>query len=241
MKFHLVINMERMDASSSYSEVARHVTEMVQMAEDASFHMVWAAEHHGIEMTIAPDAFQILTGLPHTSESVLVRQSSCRRMRILCRWRDKPRLMFTATDVWILGSGQELINGRWTGKPGLKQQDAHLYTQELLPAVRALWEGDYSHEGEYWNFSRITSVPKPIQASSPPVWIAARAPVTFDFAVRNNCNIMSWALARPFSEVELYKERFETALKENPGMPRPVFATMRQTAVYEKLQTLILT
>ena len=46
---------------------------------------------------------------------------------------------------------------------------------------------------------------------------------------------MSWALARPFSEVELYKENFETALKNNPGMPRPVFATMRQTAVYEKV------
>jgi len=37
-----------------------------------------------------------------------------------------------------------------------------------------------------------------------------------------------------FSEVELYKERFETALKDNPGVPRPVFATMRQTAVYDK-------
>ena len=45
--------MERMDASSSYSEVARHVTEMVQIAEEAGFHIVWSAEHHGIEMTIA--------------------------------------------------------------------------------------------------------------------------------------------------------------------------------------------
>ena len=100
--------------------------------------------------------------------------------------------------------------------------------------MRALWEGDYTHEGEYWQFSRMTSVPKPIQASTPPVWIAARAPVTFEFAIKNHCNIMSWALARPFSEVELYKENFETALKNNPGMPRPIFATMRQTAVYEK-------
>ena len=57
-----------MAASSSYSEVARHVTEMVQIAEEAGFHIVWSAEHHGIEMTIAPDAFQILTWLAaHTS------------------------------------------------------------------------------------------------------------------------------------------------------------------------------
>jgi len=237
LKFHLVINMERMDASSSYSEVARHVTEMVQIAEDAGFHMVWAAEHHGIEMTIAPDAFQILTWLAaHTSRIRLGTAVVVSPYAHPVRVAGQAALLDVYSDGRLdlgLGSGAY----QWEMdrmKPGLKQQDAHLYTQELLPAVRALWEGDYSHEGEYWQFARMTSVPKPVQGSSPPVWIAARAPVTFDFAVKNNCNIMSWALARPFSEVELYKERFETALKDNPGMPRPVFATMRQTAVYEK-------
>ena len=109
--------MERMDASSSYSEVARHVTEMVQIAEDAGFHMVWAAEHHGIEMTIAPDAFQILTWLAaHTSRIRLGTAVVVSPYAHPVRVRDKPRFwMFTATDVWILGSGPGLINGRWTG------------------------------------------------------------------------------------------------------------------------------
>jgi hypothetical protein len=38
------------------------------------------------------------------------------------------------------------------------------------------------------------------------------------------------------SEVELYKERLDTALADNPGKPRPIFAAMRHTAVYDRKQ-----
>ncbi|MEK9860384.1 MAG: LLM class flavin-dependent oxidoreductase, partial [Alphaproteobacteria bacterium] len=41
--------------------VQKHTLEMVQMAEDGGFDIVWAAEHHALEMTIAPNPFQILT------------------------------------------------------------------------------------------------------------------------------------------------------------------------------------
>ena len=61
MKFQLAINMERMDDSLDMRDVARHTLEMVQMAEDGGFNIAWAAEHHALEMTIAPDPFQILT------------------------------------------------------------------------------------------------------------------------------------------------------------------------------------
>jgi alkanesulfonate monooxygenase SsuD/methylene tetrahydromethanopterin reductase-like flavin-dependent oxidoreductase (luciferase family) len=77
-------------------------------------------------------------------------------------------------------------------------------------------------------------VPKPLQQPHPPVWVAARDPGTFDWAIKNGCNIMTWALSRPFAEVELYKERFETALKNNPGVARPAFMTMRHTSIYER-------
>ena len=36
------------------------------------------------------------------------------------------------------------------------------------------------------------------------------------------------------SEVEAYKERLATAMADNPGKPRPVFATMRHTVVYDR-------
>ena len=120
--------------------------------------------------------------------------------------------------------------------PGLKRTDGYRYVQEMLPAVKALWQGDYEHRGEYWSFPAATSVPKPLQKPHPPIWVAARSPDTYDFAVKHQCNIISWPLTRPISEVELYKGHLERALADNPGKPRPIFATMRHTVVSGRKQ-----
>ncbi|MEL6121994.1 MAG: LLM class flavin-dependent oxidoreductase, partial [Pseudomonadota bacterium] len=54
MKFHLAINLERMGPSTDMKAVRDHTLEMVQMADAAGFEIAWAAEHHALEMTIAP-------------------------------------------------------------------------------------------------------------------------------------------------------------------------------------------
>ena len=118
-------------------------------------------------------------------------------------------------------------------RPGLRQSDGWRYLHEMLPALKALWAGDYAHEGEFWSFPSATSVPKPLQRPHPPIWVAARAPITFDYAVANGCNIMSWPLTRPFAEAEDYKARLDEALAAHPDCVRPTFALMRHTAVYE--------
>ena len=69
-------------------------------------------------------------------------------------------------------------------KPGLEQKDSYRYMQEMLPLVRELWKGDVEHNGEYWNFPKATSCPKPVQEEVP-MWVAARSPITFDYAVKN--------------------------------------------------------
>ena len=68
MKFQLAINMERLAPDLDMADVERHTLEMVQMADEGGFAIAWAAEHHALEMTIAPNPFQILTWwAAHTS------------------------------------------------------------------------------------------------------------------------------------------------------------------------------
>ena len=62
MKFQLAINLERIDDSLDMRDVARHTLEMVQMAEAGGFEIVWAAEHHALEMTIAPNPVRCWSG-----------------------------------------------------------------------------------------------------------------------------------------------------------------------------------
>ena len=117
---------------------------------------------------------------------------------------------------------------------GMDQNQGVPMMQEMLPVLKALWRGDCEHDGEYWSFPTATACPKPLQRPHPPIWVAARDPGTYDWAVKNGYHIMSWALTRPFAEVESYMERFETALADNPGVARPRVMTMRPPAIYEK-------
>ncbi len=240
MKFQLAINMERATPHpADMREVARHTLEMVQMADEGGFAIAWAAEHHALEMTIAPNPFQILTWwAAHTSR---IRLGSA--VVVAPYWH--PIKAAGEAALLDLYSGGRLEFGIGSGayqrefdrmRPGLKQSDGHRYVQEMLPAVKALWQGDYEHDGELWSFPAATSVPKPLQQPHPPIWIAARSPATYDFAVKHGCNILSWPLTRPMSEVELYKGRLETALADNPGKARPTFATMRHTVVYDRTE-----
>ena len=237
MKFQLAINMERITSDIDMRDVERHTLEMVQIADEGGFDIAWAAEHHALEMTIAPNPFQILTWwAAHTSN---IRLGTA--VVVAPYWH--PINLAGEAALLDLYSGGRLEFGIGSGAyqrefdrmhPGLKQTEGYKYMQEMLPVVKALWRGDYEHDGEFWSFPLTTSVPKPLQHPHPPIWVAARAPVTYDYAVKNGCNILSWPLTRPISEVELYKERLDTALAENPGKPRPIFATMRHTVVYDR-------
>ncbi|HCP18776.1 MAG TPA: LLM class flavin-dependent oxidoreductase, partial [Alphaproteobacteria bacterium] len=51
MKFHLAVNLERMDDNIAMKDVRDHTLRMVQMADEAGFEIAWAAEHHALEMT----------------------------------------------------------------------------------------------------------------------------------------------------------------------------------------------
>ena len=237
MQFQLAINMERVSAELDMRDVERHTLEMVQMADEGGFAIVWAAEHHALEMTIAPNPFQILTWwAAHTSR---IRLGSA--VVVAPYWH--PIRAAGEAALLDLYSGGRLEFGIGSGayqrefdrmRPGLKQSDGHRYMHEMLPALKALWRGDYAHDGTFWSFPTATSVPKPLQQPHPPIWVAARSPDTYDFAVRNGCNILSWPLTRPMSEVELYRSRLETALAAHPDKPRPIFATMRHTVVYDR-------
>jgi flavin-dependent trigonelline monooxygenase, oxygenase component len=234
MKFSLAINLERMDPSDDMNAVAGHVLEMVQMAEEAGFEIAWAAEHHAIEMTIAPGPFQLLAWwAAHTSK---IRLGTA--VAVAAYWHPI-RLAGEAALLDLLSGGRlELGLGRGAYQrefdriaPGLDPVQASAALRELLPAVRSLWAGDYAHEGDRWSFPTSTSCPKPLQRQ-PPVWIAARDPDTYDWAVANDCNIMCWPLMRPMSELEAYVGRMDDALAKSPGTPRPRMTAMRYAAVW---------
>lgn len=235
MKFHLAINLERMNENTDIAAVRDHTIEMVKMADRAGFEIVWAAEHHAIEMTIAPNPLQLLTWWADHTENIRL---GC-GVANAAYWHPI-NLAGEAAMVDVI-SGGRLELGLGSGAyqrefdrmhPGLDQKDSWQYMQEMLPLVQDLWAGDVEHNGKCWQFPRATSCPKPLQKKVP-MWAAARSPITFDYAVKNNCNIMSWPLTMPFSEAEKYRTQLDEAIAKNGGSFDGKFAMMRHTSVYE--------
>ena len=235
MKFHLAINLERIDDSLDMRDVARHTIEMVQMAEEGGFEIAWAAEHHALEMTIAPNPLQILTWWATATSRIRLGTA----VATAAYWH--PINLAGEAAFLDLISGGRLEFGIGSGayqrefdrmKPGLKQSDAWRYMQEMLPALRALWQGDYAHDGEFWQFPTATSVPKPLQDEMP-VWVAARSPITYDYAMRERAHIMCWPLTRPHAEAELYKRQLDEAIAKAANGWTPRFALMRHSCIWD--------
>lgn len=234
MKFHLAINLERMNDQTDMVAIRDHTIEMIKMADRAGFEIAWAAEHHALEMTIAPNPFQIMTWWADHTQNIRL---GC-GVANAAYWHPI-NLAGEAAMVDLL-SGGRLELGLGSGAyqrefdrmhPGLDQKDSYKFMQEMLPLVRELWKGDVVHNGDKWQFPKSTSCPKPLQ-NEVPMWVAARSPITFDYAVANDCNIMCWPLSMPMSEAEKYKAQLDESIAKAGGW-NGTFALMRHTAVYD--------
>ena len=235
MKFHLAINLERMTPETDIRAVRDHTLEMVKMADAAGFEIAWAAERHALEMTIAPNPFQILTWWGEHAKNIrlgvgVVNAAYWHPINLA---GEAAFLDLTSEGRLEFGIGSGAYQREFDRMfPGLDQKDGWRYMQEMLPVVKELWKGDYAHDGEFWHFPTSTSCPKPLQQEVP-IWVAARAPITFDYAVEHGCNIMSWPLTMPMSEAESYRGRLDDAIAKNGGKFNGTWAMMRHTAVYE--------
>jgi alkanesulfonate monooxygenase SsuD/methylene tetrahydromethanopterin reductase-like flavin-dependent oxidoreductase (luciferase family) len=235
MKFHLAINLERMTSETSMVDVRNHTIDMVRMADQAGFEIVWAAEHHALEMTIAPNPFQILTWWAAATSTIRL---GCGVVNA-AYWHPinlagEAALLDLISDGRLeLGLGSGAYQREFDRmKPGLDQKDSWQYMQEMLPLVRDLWKGDVAHNGQFWQFPAATSCPKPLQKDVP-LWVAARSPITFDYAVKNDCNILSWPLTLPMSETVKYRGLLDDAIKNHNPDWSGKFCIMRHASVYE--------
>ena len=236
MKFSIAINMERNNPGQDMRQVARHALDLVRMAEQGGFEIAWAAEHHTIELTVAPNPFTILMHwAAHTSRIRLGTAVLVAPYWHPIRAAGEAALLDVLSDGRLeLGLGRGAFQyefDRMAG--GMEQQRGSAYLREILPVMKSLWQGDVEHHGELWSFPAATSVPKPLQQPHPPIWVAARDPATFGWAMDAGANIMATPLSRPHAEVGILGRRFAETLAQRTGHERPRFLMLRRTCVYQ--------
>ncbi len=237
MKFSIVLYMERHSPQQDMREVRNNLLELVKMADQGGFEVIWTAEHHAIEFTISPNPLLMLA---HWAD--VVKNARLGTAIISAPYWHPLRLAGEAAMVDLLTDGRlelGLARGAYQREfdrmlGGIDQREGVAYLKEMIPALKDLWKGDYEHNGEFWSFPSATSVPKPLQSPHPPLWIAARDEGTFDYALKNGCNIMSTPLNSPVEEVFNLSRKFHEACVNNPNVPKPRFMMLRRTCVYDR-------
>lgn len=236
MRFSLFAHMERWDESVSHEQAFADLTELTLMAEEGGFGTVWIGEHHAMEYTISPNPMPQLAYLAARTSRIRLGAGT-----IIAPFWNPIRVAGECALLDVISNGRAEIGlargayqfefDRMLG--GLPATDGGTHLRELVPAVRELWKGDYAHDGEIWQFPVSTSVPKPVQQPTPPMWIAARDPASHDFAVANGCNVMVTPLMKGDEEVESLVGKFETAIANHPEVSkRPEIMVLRHTHVH---------
>lgn len=236
MKFAIAVNIARTSPDTDVREVAGRALELVKIAEQGGFETAFAAEHHTIELTIAPNPFTILMNWAANTSRIRLGTAT-----IVAPYWHPIRLAGEAALFDVFSDGRlefGIARGAYQYEfdrlaGGIPQQKGVAYLKEMLPIVKGLWAGDIEHDGEIWKFPKSSSVPKPLQKPHPPIWVAARDPDTYDWAIKNGAQIMSTPLSRPPAEVKILSDKFNQAVANNPDIPRPRFMMLRTAFVYD--------
>lgn len=234
MKFSLFVHMERVSASDGERRLYDEMIALCRIADEGGMHAIWTGEHHAMGFTIAPNPFLNLVDLARRTTSVRLGTGT-----VIAPFWHPIRLAGEAAMADIIMDGRldlGIARGAYSFEyerlmPGLDAWNAGGRMRELIPAVKALWQGDYAHEGQYWQFPATTSAPKPLQRPHPPIWVAARDPSSHDFAVANGCNVQVTPLHLGDEEVASLMARFKAACAAHPEVPRPKIMVLRHAYV----------
>ncbi len=236
MKFSLFVHMERLSPEQDQRQLYEEMIDLCRLADDGGLDAIWTGEHHGMNFTIAPNPLLNLVDLARRTRNVRLGTST-----VIAPFWHPIRLAGEAAMADIIMDGRldlGIARGAYPFEyerlsPGLDAWNAGQKMRELIPAVRALWKGDYAHDGQYWKFPRTTAAPLPLQAGGPPIWVAARDPNSHEFAVANGCNVQVTPMALGDDEVQSLMDRFNAACARHPEKPRPRIMVLRHTYVAE--------
>lgn len=234
MKFSLFIHMERVSADEPQQRLYEEMIELCKIADEGGFHAIWTGEHHGMNFTIAPNPLLNLVDLARRTKNVRLGTGT-----VIAPFWHPIRLAGEAAMADIIMDGRldlGIARGAYGFEyervsPGLDAWTAGQKMREMIPALKGLWKGDYTHNGEHWQFPKTTSAPLPVQEPHPPIWVAARDPNSHDFAVANGCNVQVTPMHLGDEEVQNLMDKFNAACANHPDKARPKIMVLRHTYV----------
>ena len=123
------------------------------------------------------DPFVALSAAAAVTERITLATGIC-----LVPQRDPITLAKEVASLDLISNGRVLLGiGAGWNEPelanhGVQFDQRWAVTREYVDAMRTIWrEDEAEYQGEFVNFGKMWSYPKPVQADGPPIWIGANS------------------------------------------------------------------
>lgn len=195
MKFGLFYVLECPD--DDFRRAYREMLAQIAFAEHLGFDEVWLAEHHGSDYGSMPS--------PQVAAAAIAARTERMRIGIAVSnltfaWPVRVAEDYAMVDVlsdgrldFGAGRGYQPDEFRSMGVAE-RQQESRTVFKEALEVVRGLWSQPagvpFSYHGQHFDLDGTTCRPTPVQRPTPPMYVAAISPQTFDLAVELGCNLL---------------------------------------------------
>jgi alkanesulfonate monooxygenase SsuD/methylene tetrahydromethanopterin reductase-like flavin-dependent oxidoreductase (luciferase family) len=200
----------RVPLPSVYERAMQRIAIMDRTGYDA----VWLAEHHFTGYSVCPSVHMMGAHVAaHTS-----------RLRIgmavsLAAFYHPLRLAEEVAFLDILSQGRVNWGAGRGFDPtefaafGVPVAESGRRFHEAVEIVLEAWKSErLTWSGEFWNFTDIEVLPKPLQRPHPPVWLAAGSPGALKWAGRHGHTVMLGPHST-FEETAAHRELFRSELE----------------------------
>lgn len=215
MKFGLFYEMQGASDSSDVALYQEHLDQF-RLADELGYDCLWLAELH------FQRAYSIL---PAPLLLAAAASQITRRIRLGTGISVLPinhplRLAEEIATLDILSNGRvDFGIGRGHPMTGIYEhfnvdiEQSKALFRENLDIIRLAWtEDEFSYKGKFHTIDRVRVVPKPVQKPTPPTFVSAFSPDTFDLAAEYGFNLFLPAQVIPVEQLKQAIGAYHAAL-----------------------------
>jgi probable F420-dependent oxidoreductase len=230
--------------------------ELARALEDRGFESLWLPEHTHIPVsrrTPFPAGGAIPKEYSHTHDPFVALTAAAMattRLRVatgicLVIQRDPIVMAKEVASLDMLSGGRFLfgIGGGWNAEEienhGTNYKQRWRILRERILAMKEIWTKDEAEfHGEFVNFDRIWSYPKPVQKPHPPIYMGGDGATTFDRVVEfcDGWMPIGGRLKDPREKIAALRRRAETAGRDPKSITISIFGAKADRAALDELR-----
>ena len=213
MKTGYMLALQNAHDGVSDAEMLRNELRIAGQAEECGFDVIWCAEHHFDNYSIAPDNFQLLTWLAARTQSIQLGTAA-----VILPWNDPLRLTEKASVLdavsegrFVLGLGRGLARMEYEAF-GIDMNEARdRFDESARMVVDALETGFIEGTGPYYPQKRTEIRPRPLDSFKDKLYSVAMSPDSITAAAQLGARMMffiQFALERHMPLLESYRQQY---------------------------------